>query len=149
MDEGDLRVRNHVYRRFVELGRAPRFDELADELGLAAVELEAALARLHDAHALVLEPNDSRRLRMANPFSAIPTPHRVEARGRWWYANCAWDAFGIVAALGADGHVASSCPDCAEPIAIDARDGAPVAAGGHVFHVNVPAARWWDDIVFT
>jgi Alkylmercury lyase len=148
MDEGDLRLRNHVYRRFVELGRAPRFDELEDELELPAAELEAAMRRLHDAHALVLE-RDGSRIRMANPFSAIPTPHRVEAKGRWWYANCAWDAFGILAALGEDGRVASSCPDCAEAIEIDVRGGSPVDAGGHVFHVNVPARHWWDDIVFT
>jgi hypothetical protein len=147
VDELDLRVRNHAYRRFVDLGRAPRFDELADELGLAPDAVEAAMARLHDAHALVLE-RDGSRIRMANPFSAIPTPHRVEAQRRWWYANCAWDAFGILAALGDDGRVSSSCPDCAEPIEIDVRGGDP-AADGHVVHINVPAARWWDDIVFT
>jgi alkylmercury lyase-like protein len=145
--ELDRQVRNHVYRRFVELGRAPRFDELADELGLAAEEVDAAMRRLHEAHALVLE-RDGSRIRMANPFSAMPTPHRVEAQARWWYANCAWDAFGILAALDADGRVSSSCPDCAEPIEIEVRGGAP-AADGHVAHINVPAARWWDDIVFT
>jgi hypothetical protein len=145
--ELDLQVRNHVYRRFVELGRAPRFDELAAELGLAAEEVDAAMRRLHEAHALVLE-QDASRIRMANPFSAIPTPHRVEAQARWWYANCAWDAFGILAALDADGRVSSSCPDCAEPIEIDVQGSAP-AADGHVVHINVPAARWWDDIVFT
>ena len=143
MDEADLRLRNDVYRRFVELGRAPRFDELGP-----AGEVEAGMRRLHEAHALVLE-RDGSRIRMANPFSAIPTPHRVRARGRWWYANCAWDAFGILAALGEAGHVASSCPDCAEAIDLDIRGGELVDGGGHVFHVNVPAAHWWDDIVFT
>jgi Alkylmercury lyase len=148
MDETDLRLRNHVYARFVELGRAPRFDELADELQLRPPGLEAGLRRLHDAHALVLEADGS-RIRMANPFSAVATPHRVRARGRWWYANCAWDAFGILAALGEDGRISTSCPDCAEPIELDVRDGSPVDAGDHVFHVNVPAMHWWDDIVFT
>jgi hypothetical protein len=147
MEDADLRLRNHVYRRFVELGRAPTFAELARELGLAATDVAAAMRRLHEAHALVLEPDES-RVRMANPFSAIPTPHRAYANGRWWYANCAWDAFGILAALDVDGHVASSCPDCASPIEIDVRDRRPVA-DGHVVHINVPARRWWDDIVFT
>jgi hypothetical protein len=32
---------------------------------------------------------------MLNPFSAVETPHRVEAGGRSWFANCAWDALGI------------------------------------------------------
>jgi alkylmercury lyase-like protein len=135
----DLALRNLVYERFVELGRAPTMDELGTS--------EAALRRLHEAHLLVLEP-DRPEIRMANPFSAVATPHRVEAGGRSWFANCAWDAFGIPAALGVDGHVSSSCPDCGEPIEIDVVDRRPEPAG-HVFHVLVPARSWWDDIVFT
>ena len=146
MDERDLEVRNHVYRRFVELGRAPTFAELQGELG-GPRETETALRRLHDAHALVLE-RERPEIRMAAPFSAVPTLHRVQADGRSWYANCAWDAFGIPAALHVDGHVSSECPDCREPIEIDVRDGRP-SPDAHVFHVVVPAEKWWDDIVFT
>jgi hypothetical protein len=135
-----------VYRRFVETGASLRADELAGELALTGEEAEAALMRLHDAHALVLEPAELEIL-MLNPFSCVPTPHRVHGGGRWWYANCGWDAFGILAALGVDGHISSSCPDCAEPIEIDVRDEKPTS-DEHVFHVLLPAARWWDDIVF-
>ena len=144
MDDRDVQIRNHIYRRFVELGRAPTFAELKDELGN---EVEPALRRLHAAHALVLEA-DGAEIRMANPFSAVPTPHRVEAGGRSWYGNCAWDAFGIPAALDVDGRVSSVCPDCGEPIEIDIRAEHAVP-DEHVFHVAVPAAHWWDDIVFT
>jgi hypothetical protein len=147
MDDRDLEIRNHVYRRFVETQRAPRVDDVARELGLGREKVEAAFRSLHEAHAVVLEP-DRPELLMLSPFSCVPTPYRVEASGRWWYGNCGWDAFGILAALGADGRVVSSCPDCAEPIEIEVRDGRP-AANGHVFHVLVPAQRWWDDIVFT
>ena len=135
----DLELRNLVYRRFVELGRAPTLDELGTN--------EAALRRLHDARMLVLEP-DRPEIRMVIPFSAVPTPYRVEAAGRSWFANCAWDAFGIPAALGVDGHISSSCPDCGEPIEIDVADRRPEPADD-VFHVLVPARSWWDDIVFT
>lgn len=148
MDERDLHIRNHIYRRFVETRRAPRVDDVGSELGLSRDEAEAAFRRLHDAHALVLEPNRLEIL-MLNPFSCVPTPHRVQAAGGWWwYGNCPWDAFGILAALGLDGHVSSSCPDCAEPIEIDLRDRRPVP-DEHVFHVLLPAERWWDDIVFS
>jgi hypothetical protein len=143
----DLELRNRAYARFVELGRAPRFDELAEELGRPVEDVASGMRRLHDDHAVVLE-RDGSRIRMANPFSAIPTPHRVRAEDRWWYANCAWDAFGILAALDVDGHVSSSCPDSAEPIEITVHGGDPVD-DDHVVHVNVPAAHWWDDIVFT
>jgi len=135
----DLELRNLVYRQFVELGRAPTLDELGTD--------EAALQRLHEARMLVLEP-DRPEIRMVIPFSAVPTPYRVEAAGRSWFANCAWDAFGIPAALGVDGHISSSCPDCGEPIEIDVVDRRPEPADD-VFHVLVPARSWWDDIVFT
>jgi hypothetical protein len=145
MDEHDLEIRNHVYRRFVELGRAPTVAELERELD--GGDVAAALRRLHVEHALVLDA-ETGELRMANPFSAVPTPHQVEAGGRSWYANCAWDAFGIPAALHMDGHVSSSCPDCGEAIDIDIRDARPLPADD-IFHVLVPAEHWWDDIVFT
>jgi hypothetical protein len=135
----DLELRNLVYRRFVELGRAPTMEELGTT--------EAALRRLHEARMLVLEP-DRPKIRMVIPFSAVPTPYRVEAAGRSWFANCAWDAFGILAAFDVDGHISSSCPDCGEPIEIDVVDRRP-APSDDVFHVLVPARRWWDDIVFT
>jgi hypothetical protein len=87
-------------------------------------------------------------IRMANPFSAVPTPYRVEAAGRGWYANCAWDAFGICAALHVDGRIETVCPDCDEPLAVDVRDERPDDET-LVFHCLVPAAHWWDDITFT
>ena len=130
-----------TYRRFVELGRAPTPDEVGDP-----DEVRDAWRRLHDAHALVLDGDGA--IRMANPFSAVPTPYRVEAAGRSWYANCAWDAFGICAALHVDGRIDATCPDCGEPIAVEVRDKRPDDES-LVFHCLVPAAQWWDDIVFT
>lgn len=147
MDEFDLRVRRHVYRRFVELGRAPALAEIAGELGAALTEVEGSFRRLHEAHALVLEQR-APVIRMAHPFSAAATPHRVRSAGRTWYANCAWDAFGIPAALGVDGHLFSRCACCDEPLAIDVVDRVP-AGGESVVHVLLPARRWWADIVFT
>jgi hypothetical protein len=135
----DLALRNLVYRRFVELGRAPTMAELATT--------EEALGRLDERRMVVLEP-DRPEIRMAIPFSAVPTPYRVEAGGRSWFANCAWDAYGILAALGVDGHISSSCPDCGEPIEIDVVDRRAKPADD-VFHVLVPARSWWEDIVFT
>ncbi len=85
---------------------------------------------------------------MANPFSGVPTGYRVDAAGRWWYGNCAWDAFGICAALHADGRIETSCPDCGHALRIAVRDQRPDDPS-LLFHCLVPAARWWDDIVFT
>jgi hypothetical protein len=53
---------------------------------------------------------------MANPFSAVPTAYRVHANGRWWYANCAWDAFGVLGAFDVDGPSCCSTASCPQRI---------------------------------
>jgi hypothetical protein len=147
VDQPDLDLRNLTYRLFVELGHAPSAQEVARAAGSTIVDVQRGWRRLHDQHALVLDP-ETNVLRMANPFSAVPTPYSVLAGGRWWYGNCAWDAFGICAALGVDGRIETSCPDCDDPIAVDVERQRPNDRT-LVFHCLVPARHWWDDIVFT
>ena len=142
----DLAIRNATYRLFVELGRAPTVDEVAAATGEGSAETAAAWRRLHDAHALVLD--DAGAIRMANPFSAIETPFRVEAAGRSWFANCGWDAFGIGVVLRTDSTIRTTCPDCADPIELEVRAHRPTDPSP-VFHVLVPARDWWGDIGFT
>jgi len=147
VNERDRRLRNVTYGLFVELGRAPTADEAALAAGATRPEIEDGWRRLHDAHALVLEP-DVLRIRMANPFSAVPTPYRVRAGGRSWFGNCAWDALGICAALGVNGQIETACADCGEPISIEVRSMRP-EPDTLLFHCLVPAAGWWDDIAHT
>jgi hypothetical protein len=147
VDEPDLRLRALTYSLFVELGRAPAASEVAEIAELPRADVLEGWQRLHEQHAIVLNPGTV-EIRMANPFSAVPTAHRVRAGGRWWYANCAWDAFGVLAALHADGRIETSCPDCGEALDIEVRGQRPDDAS-LLFHCLVPAARWWDDIVFT
>jgi len=147
VDARDLEVRNSTYAMFAKLGRAPTVGEAGRAAGLASDEVEAGWRRLHDGHALVLDLGTV-ELRMANPFSAVPTAYRVQAAGRWWYANCAWDAFGICAALHVDGRIETSCPDCGDPLTIEVLDQRP-GDETLLFHSLVPAAHWWEDIVFT
>ena len=147
VDDRDIRLRNLTYGLFVRLGRAPTAGEVAAELGRSRIEVLESWRRLHESHALVLEQSGD-SIRMANPFSAVPTAYRVESDGRWWYANCAWDAFGICAALGTDGRIETSCPDCGEDLVAEVRDRRP-RDESLVFHCLVPAAHWWDDIVYT
>jgi hypothetical protein len=143
----DLELRNRTYGLFVSLGRAPTAGETAGAAGMTADEVRTGWRRLQDAHALVLDSSGG-ELRMATPFSAVPTAYRVEAAGHWWYANCAWDAFGVCAALETDGRIESSCPDCGAAISIGVSRAKPDDEE-LVFHCLVPASAWWDDIVFT
>ena len=147
MDQADIDLRNATYRRFVELGRAPTADDVARAAGSSADDVRAAWRRLHDAHALVLNPATA-ELRMANPFSAVPTAYRVRARSRWWFANCAWDAFGVCAALHEDGRIECSCPDCGEPLSVGVQ-AEKSDRNDLLFHCLVPAHAWWNDIIFT
>jgi hypothetical protein len=147
VDDDDVALRNATYRLLVRLGRVPDAGEVAVHTDRTAADVRAGWARLHRAHALVLDEGGG-AIRMANPFSGVATPHRVLADGRWWYANCAWDAFGICAALHVDGRIESSCPDCGGPIDVGVRGGEPDRTD-LLFHCLVPARAWWDDIVFT
>jgi Alkylmercury lyase len=147
VEERDVELRNFTYSSFVEAGRAPTADEVGRAAGLTISEVHAGWRRLHEAHALVLNPA-TMEIRMANPFSAVPSAYRVRADRRWWYANCAWDALGICGALHVDGRIETSCPDCGEPITLEVRDERPDDES-LLFDCLVPAAHWWDDIFFT
>lgn len=136
-----------TFRLLVEFGRAPTLAETAEALGRSVEETLLGWRRLHDGHALVLDA-ELTELRMLNPFAARRTPFAVTASGRSWYANCAWDAFGIGAALDVDSRIETTCPDCADPIRVTVRDGRPDQTD-LVFHVLVPAAEWWNDIGYT
>ena len=147
MDQADVGIRNATYALFVELGRAPTVGETAGATGASVSEVEEGWQRLHDAHALVLDRPHA-AIRMANPFSAVATPYRVQAAGRDWYANCAWDAFGICVVLEGKGRIETSCPDCGHEIRVEVHRNRPDDES-LLFHCLVPAAHWWDDIVFT
>lgn len=143
----DQRLRSLIYQTFFTTGRAPLRTELAKQLARPETEITAAFERLAEAHMLVLQPH-SREILMANPFSAIPTPFRVRHGDSAWWGNCIWDALGIIAMTGGAGALETTCPDCGEPLTLHVQDGQlqPAAA---IAHFAIPAAHWWDDIVYT
>jgi hypothetical protein len=140
-------TRLHVYRCFVDAGCAPSAAETAAVLGESLEAIEAAYRQMAESHILVLHPN-SLEIWMAMPFSNVPTPFHVSSGGRSWYANCAWDAFGIPALLGAGANITTTCADCGESIEIGIRDGRLSRSSG-VVHFALPPSRWWEDIGFT
>ena len=78
----------------------------------------------------------------------MPTAYRVRAGGRSWYANCAWDAFGICAALDSDGVIDTRVRRLRRADERGVANGRPDDEK-LLFHCLVPAAAWWSDIVFT
>ena len=141
-----LRVRYTVYRTLAE-GGTPLSATIASKLHMPVDEVREAYRRLHEAHALVLDPH-SHEVWMALPFSAVPTPFRVESGDRSWFANCAWDMFGIPVLMHRDARASTTCEDCDAPIVYRIEGGQLLDAHG-VVHFAVPAAKWWDDIGFT
>jgi hypothetical protein len=96
---------------------------------------------------IFLEPGGE-TIRMANPFSAIPTKFRVKSGPLEWWANCAWDSLGIAAALKIDVKIRASYPDSQESIELQVFHGI-VDGKNHVVHFPLPCVKWYDDLVFT
>ena len=145
--ELEPRTKLAIYEHFAATGRRPSVADVAERVGAAAPEVREIFGRLRAQRVLVLEA-DGESIRMAPPFSGIPTQHRVTTAGVSYYANCAWDALGIPAALHQPATVHSRCEQSLEPLELPVSARGPEASDW-LFHCVVPAARWWDDIVFT
>jgi len=147
----DLRVKLAVYGHFAQTGRGPSPEEISDGVGLAVPDLLDSYRALRAQRLLLLEA-DGASIRMAPPFCGVATQHVVIAGGVSYFANCAWDALGIPAALRQPATVHSRCEQSREPLRLAVGPNGPEgpeASVGWLFHCAVPAAHWWDNLVFT
>src|SRR5689334_6387068 len=144
----DTQVKLAIYEMTAHSGRIPTASQVSAKMALAEEEILAAFQRLHAKRLVLPEPGDPQRIRMAPPFSGVPTKFPVEAKGRQYYANCVWDAYGIAAALQCDASSRAADGHTGEPLTLEVKNGAPVLQP-YVAHFAVPAAHWWDDLVFT
>jgi hypothetical protein len=140
-------VRHYIYAHIAEHERPPTVDETAAHLDISHDEARTAYEWLNERHAILLEPG-SLVVRMANPFSGVPTAYRVRAKGHSYWANCAWDALGIPAALHADAEIEAACPDSDMPVRIAVVDD-EVRGDGEIVHFALPFRRWYEDLVGT
>lgn len=143
----DWTVRNAVYEHLVATGCPPTVTESAVAVGISADEALAAYLRLNERHALFLEPGGD-SIRMAHPFSGIPTPFQVRVSGRDYLANCAWDTLGIPAVLHADAHLTAPFADTAKTVSLSVTSGR-LAGTEAVVQFLVPFRRWYDDLIYT
>jgi hypothetical protein len=143
----DTRIKLAIYRLTADHGKPPAPQLVADLFELSEDALRQAYARLNQRRVLVLESNGL-DIRMAPPFSGVPTQHRVRVAGTDYYANCAWDALGIPAALHQPGEVHSRCEQSQDALRLAVGPDGPEPSSW-LFHCAVPAAEWWKDIVFT
>ena len=129
MNPAQLQLRAEILETFAATGEPPPLPDSPDLRALAA------------RHVVVL--GDDAHIRMAHPFAGHREGARVDAGGRTWWGNCAWDGLGIVHAL-----KLAEATVTAQGIAVRTMDGVPEETDA-VFDVAVPAAHWWDDIAHT
>ena len=142
----DRDVRRQVYDFTMSQGLPPTIGQSASALSSTVENVRASFQRLADGHVLVLQKGGGEIL-MANPFSAVPTPFLVTAGGQSYYGNCIWDAMGIPAMLKQDGRIETSCGCCRMAMQLQIEQGRLVESSG-IAHFAIPAAQWWDDIVY-
>ena len=145
MDLEDLRLAIYAGCR---RGRVPRIADLATELLATREQVRGGLVTLGAARHLALGSDGE--ITMAHPFTAVPLGFSVMGRDTLWWGGCAWDSFALPHLLPDQGPmlVATTCPACDRAHAWRVDDREP-PAGGQVAHFLVPAARMWDDVVYT
>ena len=142
----DNEVRRYIYDHVMNEGLPPTVAETASALSTTPDNVAASFQRLADGHILVLGLA-IRISPLSLCFSAVPTPFLVRAGNRFWYGNCIWDAMGIPAMLKQDATIEASCGCCGTAMHLAVAEGSLEEASG-IAHFAIPAAHWWDDIVF-
>jgi hypothetical protein len=147
-DAFDWGLRTHVYATFARSGKAPSVDDLSAVTGAPSARVTASLRSLAEARELVLDP-ERREIRMAHPFSAVPTDFSVETPDFTCWANCAWDALGVPAILGADASIRTTCPATGDALEFGVEKRKVVGSDDVVVHLLTPLRKAWEDIGFT
>ena len=151
-------IRHFVYNHVADTTHAPSVDETAQHFNITIEETSEYYKELNNRHAFFLEP-ETLTVRMAWPFSAIPTDFKVHANGKTYYANCAWDMLGIPALLKSDAVIETRFTESNESVRLEIKNGKIALAavpGGEdaasstlLVHFPLPFSRWYDDLVFT
>ena len=81
-------IRHFVYSHFADTTHPPSVEEAAGHFKISIEEASAHYKELHNRHALLLDP-ETLTVRMANPFSGIPTDFKVRGKSKTYYASCA------------------------------------------------------------
>jgi hypothetical protein len=141
----DLRI--HIYDRLLESGRPPTCAEIGKHFHLSESEARRTIAEMKIGKTVLPDPKTG-EIWMAGPFAAQPTTYRVVGSRTQWFANCAWDMFGVAMIAGEKVRIEAQCTDCGAPMHMHA-DPRTVPTDEGIVHFLVPARRWYEDIRFT
>jgi hypothetical protein len=139
--EGELHA--FIIGHVAERGFAPSSDALQEKLGWPEAVVRSALTRLAETRGVILKPN-SFDVWGIHPFTLMPTPTWVESETRGWWANCAWCALGIGAALRQNIRVVSRLGAEHETIEFQVQGGQPSNVQLSI-HFPFRASEWWNN----
>ena len=142
-----IALRVFVYDETVSRGAPPSAAAIAAHFARSDADARQSLASLNIGKTILLDPKTG-EIWMAGPFSAVETPYRVVGRRCEWWANCAWDMFGVAAIANERVTVRTRCTDCGEPMSI-VGDPTIRPSDDGVVHFLLPARRWYENIGFT
>jgi hypothetical protein len=145
MNATTLRV--FVYDWLLARGTPPSTSAIASHFGTSVDGARTAIGELKIGKTILPYPQTG-EIWMAGPFSAVPTPYRVLGAKVAWWANCAWDMFGVAILAGEPVRIETSCTDCGDPMVFQAHPQRGTLDDG-IVHFLVPARRWYDDLGFT
>lgn len=140
-------IRHFVYQQFADTTLSRSVDVTAAHFSISTEEATEYYKELHNRHAFFIEL-ETLTVRMANPFSGIPTDFKVLANGKTYYANCAWDMLGVPAALHMDAVIEAKITESNEFVKLEVKDG-KVTNDELLVHFPLPFSHWYDDLVFT
>ena len=147
-DENILwQVRHFVYTHFADTTRPPSVGETAAHFDISAEEASGLYNKLHDRHTMLLD-SETMTIRIANPFSGIPTDFKVHANSKTYFANCAWDMLGIPTVLHCDAVIDAVFAESNEAVKLEVHNG-QITNNQLLIHFPLPFSRWYDDLVFT
>jgi alkylmercury lyase-like protein len=140
-------VRHFVYNHFADTTHPPSVEETATHFHISTEEASEYYKELNNRHAFFLDPG-TLNIRMASPFSGVPTDFKVHANGRSYYASCAWEMLGIPAALKCDALIETKFTESNESVQLEVKNG-QVTNSELLVHFPLAFSRWYDDLAFT
>jgi hypothetical protein len=136
VDELMERVRTAAFREILATGRPVPVTSLAAATATGEADVRAAADRLLAAGRARIDEHGN--VTAAAGLSVTPTRHRLQTRHGSRWTSCAYDALGILGALGTDGEVTSSSPLTGQPIRVPFDQGHPVANKAVLFLADEP-----------
>jgi hypothetical protein len=140
-------LRTYAYDELLARGAPPTIAAVGDHFHISPNEARRALTDLKIGKTILVHPQTG-EIWMAGPFAATETAYQVSADNRQWWANCAWDMFGVAMIVNEPVQIDARCTDCGTPMTLRCDPATPPNGDG-IVHFLVPARHWYDDIGFT